>query len=526
MARWMPVMVLLCLVLALCAGCGGDGMRTQALNVSGTLAVKFIAGFENGAWSNLGGGFDTGSTTVVRVIKRDPITGRLWIGGRMTLGGTTYRVCTYDAVNGLQGVDDGPDDGVVYDILIHPDGTYYFVGTFTTCTGTTVAAKYICQYDGSSTWAAVGAGTATDGTGTAGLFSIDIDPDTGKIYVGGNIAAIGGTTAYNVAEWDGSSWSALGTELGFNGGLNDVTVHDGWLYALGIFTETYSGGVTGLGRFAKFELGVSSEWEEASPSGLNNFAYQMTWLPNGTAVIGGTFTTADGVTANRLALFNGNGVVPLGDGTGANGTVRDVAARSDGKVLIIGDFTTLGGMAIADYCGLWDGSGYSPLTIDLPGTPTTYTADTVDVGGVRRDMYIGFSTEGDADVSQLNSVTNAGSAKVFPKFVFERSGGTSATLESIINHTTGDQLLFNHPMQDGERLTIDLTPGNKTFKTRIGSTEGNALNDLLGNSDISTFGLAPGTNQIEVYISAAGSPTITAFIQWETEYVSIDGGAG
>jgi len=169
---------------------------------------------------------------------------------------------------------------------------------------------------------------------------------------------------------------------------------------------------------------------------------------------------------------------------------------------------------------LWNGFAYSPLTIDLPGTPVPYTAD---ASNAQNDMYIGFSTEGDSEVSQLNTVTNAGSASAFPIITISRSGGTSATLESIVNHTTGDQLLFNHPMLDGEKLVIDLTPGHKTIVTYAGTTSANALNDLLPISDFSTFCLMPGDNQIEVYISTVGSPTLAGFIQWDALYSSADG---
>jgi len=114
---------------------------------------------------------------------------------------------------------------------------------------------------------------------------------------------------------------------------------------------------------------------------------------------------------------------------------------------------------------------------------------------------------------------------LYPKFIFTRSGGTTAVLEGIRNLTTGKALLFNHGLLDGEKIIIDLAPGKKSVQTIASSSASSAKRDMLASSDIVTFALVPGDNDIRTYISVTGAPTLGAFIQWEERYSGADGAA-
>ncbi len=140
-------------------------------------------------------------------------------------------------------------------------------------------------------------------------------------------------------------------------------------------------------------------------------------------------------------------------------------------------------------------------------------------------LIVTFSSFGTAVSSgiQITSVNHTGATRAFPTITITRDGGATAVLESIQNLTTGKALLFDHPMLDGERIVIDLTQGNKTITTYVGDSTNNALDDLLPGSDFGNFALAPGINDIALYISETGSPALTAFIQWQTTHPSIDG---
>ncbi len=115
------------------------------------------------------------------------------------------------------------------------------------------------------------------------------------LYVGGDFTTAGGTPAENIAKWNGTSWSALGS--GMNNGVSALTVIGTELYAGGQFTS--AGGVP-ANRIAKWN---GTSWS-ALESGMNNGVYALTVI--GTDLYaGGAFTTAGGVPANHIAKWNG-----------------------------------------------------------------------------------------------------------------------------------------------------------------------------------------------------------------------------
>jgi hypothetical protein len=115
------------------------------------------------------------------------------------------------------------------------------------------------------------------------------------------------------------------------------------------------------------------------------------------------------------------------------------------------------------------------------------------------------------------AVTNNGSAEAFPVVVFSTSGGT-AILYHLKNTSTDDEIYFNYTMQDGELATLDLRKGQKTFTSTF---SGNLLSQgkILEGSDIATFHLLPGSNDISIYTEA----NCTVTMQWDNQYLSFDG---
>ena len=68
--------------------------------------------------------------------------------------------------------------------------------------------------------------------------------------------------------------------------------------------------------------------------------------PDGKIIIGGGFTTVGGVTRIHIARINADGTLDAGfDPNVGGGTVNSTAVLADGKILIAGDFTTVGGAA-------------------------------------------------------------------------------------------------------------------------------------------------------------------------------------
>lgn len=290
----------------------------------------------------------------------------------------------------------GPDmSSFVYSMTVFDDGSgngpaLYAGGSFTVAGG--ISASYIAKWDG-VTWSPLGEGIDGQGRSVRALTVFDDGKGGGPaLYAGGQFTSAGGESANNIAKWDGSSWSPLGS--GMNHVVWDMTVFDDGsgsgpvLYAGGIFWT--AGGVE-ANRIAKWD---GSTW---SPVGSG-----MDWPVSALAVFddgsgdglalyaGGQFTTAGGATANHVAKWDGSSWSPLGAGT--NGSVGTLAVFDDGSgsgpaLYAGGTFTTAGG-ATANHIAKWDGSSWSPL-----GSGVNFTVSSLavydDGSGGGPGLYVG-----------------------------------------------------------------------------------------------------------------------------------------
>ena len=80
----------------------------------------------------------------------------------------------------------------------------YAGGYFTTAGG--VAANNIAKWDGSA-WSALGSGM----NGQPDVYALAVSGT--NLYAGGCFTTAGGVPANNIAKWDGSAWSALGSGM-------------------------------------------------------------------------------------------------------------------------------------------------------------------------------------------------------------------------------------------------------------------------------------------------------------------------
>ena len=170
---------------------------------------------------------------------------------------------------------------------------------------------------------------------------------------GGLFSQAGGNPANNIAKWDGTSWSALGS--GVNSQVNAIALSGTDIYVCGNFTTA---GGNAANHIAKWDTGTST-WSAlggglSGPAPANAYALAVT----GTGLyVGGDFTTAGGAPASRMAKWNGTAWQALGAGVG--GGVRGIVA-SGTDVYVGGDFTEAGG-APASRMAKWNGTSWSAL---------------------------------------------------------------------------------------------------------------------------------------------------------------------
>jgi len=119
-------------------------------------------------------------------------------------------------------------------------GTLYVGGTFswvTNSSGTSLMVNTIVRWDGAS-WSPLGSGMSGYEPFTA-VRALAVSSD-GNLYAAGLFSEAGGSPANLIAQWDGSSWSALGSGISGNS-LNGASVSalatvDSSLFAGGYFT--------------------------------------------------------------------------------------------------------------------------------------------------------------------------------------------------------------------------------------------------------------------------------------------------
>ncbi|MBX3409535.1 MAG: hypothetical protein KF859_06575 [Phycisphaeraceae bacterium] len=122
---------------------------------------------------------------------------------------------------------------------------------------------------------------------------------------------------------------------------------------------TSAGGVT-VNRIARWN---GSSWAPLG-SGFNDWVYALAVMPNGDFIAGGNFTTAGGVAANRIARWNGSSWAPLG--SGMNGSVLALAVLPSGDLVAGSRFSTSGGVTTNEIVR-WDGASWTPLGSVMSG---------------------------------------------------------------------------------------------------------------------------------------------------------------
>lgn len=222
-------------------------------------------------------------------------------------------------------------------------------------------------------WSSLGTGTNPGVSGRANAFAFRGN----EVYVGGDFVAAGYnlgqnyvTITNNIAMWNSQTglWDHLipsGTNTNHNprGSINQLLIHNGFLYAVGTFSQfndVVSGGI------ARYDfLRQSTSWS-AVGGGITGEGYAMAVL-NGDLVVGGTFATAGTVAAGQVAIFNGSAWSPLTNipDNGTNGIIRTSAIIGN-DLYVGGEFTVAGGRR-ASGVARWDGTRWNPLGVGVDG---------------------------------------------------------------------------------------------------------------------------------------------------------------
>ena len=266
-----------------------------------------------------------------------------------------------------------------------------------------VNVKNIAKWNGTA-WTALGTGMT--GSFVRALTAIDSgDPGGPALYAGGQFSSAGGVAANNIAWWNGATWSAVGS--GLNGPVEALTTFDDGagiaVYAGGSFTKS---GSLVVRRVAKW----NGAWSSLA-GGINNGAvYSLTVGDevSGTPVlyVGGSFSGASSTVLKNAASWDGASWAALGNGT--NGAVATLVAfeddEADGLALYAGgNFTTAGGLPAA-HIARWARDCAPALLAADGGAPESEKPDGVSIRFDPIDVVVGSSDldfDGDVDGADL-----------------------------------------------------------------------------------------------------------------------------
>jgi hypothetical protein len=196
----------------------------------------------------------------------------------------------------------------------------------------------LARWDGSS-WSSIGPSSNNHVYALAAIH--------GSVYMGGGFSQVGEVPASNIARWDGTGWSALGA--GLDQSVHALLAVGGDLYAGGGFEKA---GDQVVNRIAKWD---GAEWS-ALGGGADGDVLCLGWR-NGLLYAGGNFSEIGGVAADRIAVWNGSAWAALG--AGVNSKVKALAFYG-GDLVAGGEFTEAGGLP-AWAVARWDGSAWHPL---------------------------------------------------------------------------------------------------------------------------------------------------------------------
>ena len=332
----------------------------------------------------------------------------------------------------------------VHTTAVQPDGKTLLGGSFTAIAGQT--RNNIARLDADGTLES----TATFNPGTGASFEVTclaVQPD-GKIVLGGGFGSINGQPRNRIGRLNANgtveSTATFDPGTGVSDYVNDLVVlANGKILLGGEFTS-----VNGQPRAGIARLNANGSVESTATfkpgTGANSFVASVVLQADGKALLGGSFTSINGATRNRIARLNADGTVEdtatFNAGTGADGDIYCVALQSDGRILLGGDFTSVNGQTRTRIARLnADGSLESTATFN-PGTGADFALYSIAVQADGKILLGGDFTSVDGQprtgIARLNT-----DGSVESTATFNPGTGADGTVSSVALQADGRILL-------------------------------------------------------------------------------------
>ncbi len=353
-------------------------------------------------------------------------------GGWFTTAGGVLasRIALWDG-NTWQPLGTGMNGDIGDLVAWDPDGVGPLQAQLVACGQFSIAggtpANFIARWDG-STWRSFASGMNAN---VHALVTWDPDgtgPLAAQLVAGGAFTTAGGVPVNRIARWDGSTWHPFGG--GMNNPISALTTWDldgigpsaAQLVAGGAFTN--AGGVP-VNRIARWD---GSAWHPLG-GGMNNPIDALTtWDPDGTGaeapqlIAGGSFTTADDLTVNCIARWNGRGWQPLGTGMDAmyypsvsalTTWDPDGVGPQPAQLVAGGTFATADGVSVNNIA-LWNGAVWLPIAEGTQHSVFALTTWDPDEAGAQPLQLVAGGSIGSVSGMMMGAITRWNGSAWFP----------------------------------------------------------------------------------------------------------------
>jgi hypothetical protein len=471
------------------------GTFTSAGGVSANNVARFNT--QTNTWSSLGTGSSNGVNNEVFALA--VVGNEVVVGGSFTSAGgmSANRVARFNTLtNTWSSLGTGSSNGVNAGVraLAVVGNEVYVGGLFTSAGG--MSANGVARFNTlTNTWSSLGTGSSNGVNNTVRALAVVGN----EVYVGGIFTSAGGMSANNVARFNTltNTWSSLGT--GSSNGVNN------WVYALAVSgSEVFVGGFfTSAGgvsanRVARFNT-LTNTWSSLGSS-ISGVAYPYVnalAVVGNEVVVGGYFTSAGGVSANYVAGFNTltNTWSSLGTGS-SNGVNNEVFALAvvGNEVVVGGSFTSAGGVSANRV------ARYFPPTTN-PSATHTISADGLyffPPTGVSI-FFTGVSGTGTCTVQRFDepasNISFIGTSPTFTsqyRFVITALGFTFSQAELRFNRTqipnagignAGTVSVYRRPTPGTGAFSILPNTFNASFPDEVRATTTAFSEFILGSND-------------------------------------------
>lgn len=319
-------------------------------------------------------------------------------------------------------------DNWIFDSAIRSDGKIFIVGDFAFYNGIDISDRILrLNADGT-----IDSTFNNKGTGANQNIVSIVLKSSGSIFIGGNF-----TTYNNVDVPDSIIQLDENGEInatfnkggsGANNGVRSIIIQpDGMILIGGSFTTYNSVDVPDSIIRLNENGSVDSNFNNGG-IGADSDVYCMALQTDGKILIGGTFIKYNGVNVPySIARLNTDGSIDTSfnnAGWGANQAVHKIAVQSDGKILIVGDFTTFNNVNVPDRIIRLNSDGSLDPTFNNGGSGTDNSIRSVAVqsdgkiliggdfttynGNNIPDGIIRLNTDGTIDTTFNNSGSGCG----------------------------------------------------------------------------------------------------------------------